>query len=344
MSGFDDIDAIMEMDIQDGPKNSITVIESYIEKRKLELEKCMGPNQSLSLPFEFPPGHRIRISKFVDKIQHQYGHHKKSVPKTAKRRKLDSLEVQDRDDRNDHDDIPTVTNEIRRKVTNWAKTSYKGDLKENEHYKIHVTYNISDSTRCSASIRCGCGKAFLLQRKPTGSRPWLISNWTKHYKQCKYGKGQSGKQETLQSFFPSTSEGKKVKSIPAIASHSPQSFTEVSPQHSYAFSDTTSLSHMPQLSYPTIRFPEMASHFISPFAKMPQLSHPIIPFSHGPEMASHFFPPFAKMPPLPSDPTGQWPPQPSDEIIPNPSDVMLLHSDPTCQSPTLPSDQMIHKS
>ena len=45
----------------------------------------MGPNQSQNLPFEFPPGHRIRISKFADKIQHQYGHRKKKCTKNGKK-------------------------------------------------------------------------------------------------------------------------------------------------------------------------------------------------------------------------------------------------------------------
>ena len=80
VSGFDDIDAMVEMNTSDGPKNSITIIESYIDKRKSDLPNCMGPNHLPHLPFEFPPGHRIRIQKFITEIKNKY-----------RKRKIESL-------------------------------------------------------------------------------------------------------------------------------------------------------------------------------------------------------------------------------------------------------------
>ena len=68
-TGFNDIESIREMDITNGPKNCIEIFKDYINTRKSELPSCMGPNDHYSLPFEFPPGHRIRIVKFIQEVQ-----------------------------------------------------------------------------------------------------------------------------------------------------------------------------------------------------------------------------------------------------------------------------------
>ena len=71
-TGFDDLQSIREMDTCNGPNNSIKVIEEYIDKRKIELPLCMGPMHSSTLPFEFHPGHHIRIIKLINEIQDKY--------------------------------------------------------------------------------------------------------------------------------------------------------------------------------------------------------------------------------------------------------------------------------
>ena len=35
MSGFDDIDTIMEMDVSEGSNNSVQIMENYISKKKI---------------------------------------------------------------------------------------------------------------------------------------------------------------------------------------------------------------------------------------------------------------------------------------------------------------------
>ena len=101
------------------------------------------------------------------------------------------------------DDIESIGSEIRRKIVKWSKTNLEEELKENYHYIISVKRN-SGSTTCLASVSCRCGKAIALQRKPNG--PWVISNWTKQYKLCNFSKGETSKQNTLQSFFPMVSQ------------------------------------------------------------------------------------------------------------------------------------------
>ena len=45
-TGFDTLEAITEMDVSSSPKNSIRVIEEYINRRKVELLECIRPNSS----------------------------------------------------------------------------------------------------------------------------------------------------------------------------------------------------------------------------------------------------------------------------------------------------------
>ena len=263
VSGFDDVDAIVEMNTDDdGPKSSISLIENFIDKRKAELPKCVGPNQILNIPFELPPGHRIRIQKFVKEVKGRYGvlkkHKAEKLPNVnAKRQKLEI----EKDDNEDNGDISSTTDEIRRKVISWSKRNCAGSLKENEHFSIHVTRN-TGSTKLSVSIRCHCGKALLLQRKPNGSKPWQLSNWTKHFKQCKYGKGP-GKQDTLQSFFPVALGSKKTWNQSPLASKIPptslQSLTQTTPVSTYPAVDVSSSQNMPK-------------HFFSPYVNIPSFS------------------------------------------------------------------------
>ena len=44
VTGFDDLDAIIEMNVDDGPSSTVHTIEQYIDKRKHALPQCMGPN------------------------------------------------------------------------------------------------------------------------------------------------------------------------------------------------------------------------------------------------------------------------------------------------------------
>ena len=48
VSGFDDIDAIVEMNTDDGSTNSITVIETNIDKRKKIYQDALALNKHLT--------------------------------------------------------------------------------------------------------------------------------------------------------------------------------------------------------------------------------------------------------------------------------------------------------
>ena len=59
-AGYDDIKIISAMDVTDSEGNSNSIIENFIEKRfKGDPDYCHNHISKSSLPFEFPPGHRL---------------------------------------------------------------------------------------------------------------------------------------------------------------------------------------------------------------------------------------------------------------------------------------------
>ena len=202
-SGFDDIDAIVEMDVDDGPGNSIKTIEGFINIHSFT--NCMNPSlQRSDHPFEFPPGHKIRIKKLIKELKKQHNNTKRKLlikptaSKQSKRPKID-------EEQNEilFEDIPSVTMEIREKINKWVKNTYKKQVHENEHFTIIVKRDVHVFQKIVASVRCICGKEIALQRKLGVSRPWILSNWTKHYKKCTESTvtQSSGKQGSLKNYF-----------------------------------------------------------------------------------------------------------------------------------------------
>ena len=156
-----------------------------------------------------------------------------------------------------------------------------GNVRENEHYTINVNRNPMDSSKLSVSIRCHCGKAIALQQKANGSKPWQISNWTKHCQNCKHGRKSSAKQETLQSFFsPLVSETDQQRNV-TVTSDSP------------SYSGSAHSQSDQAISTPSSSFPALTStpqYFFSPFTNMP------------------FFPPWQASSSYQTYPTGQFRP------------------------------------
>ena len=127
VSGFDDLDTIAEMNTDNGSKNSVSTIESYIDKRKAYLPQCLGPHHIATLDsFEFPPGHRIRIERFIKNIKCMYG----SITKPIQTKPIQIKSKKRKVERSDNDDIPIATEEIRKKILKWNSSNCDGTLKE----------------------------------------------------------------------------------------------------------------------------------------------------------------------------------------------------------------------
>ena len=247
----------------------------------------MGPKHLPHLPFEFSPGHRIRIQKFITEIKNKYRKRKiESLPALhepplaskhgSKKHKLEADKSDDSDS-----NIPSTTNEISRKINNWSKTNYAGNVRENEHYTINVSRNPMDSSKLSVSIHCHCGKAIALQQKANVSKPWQISNWTKHCQNCKHGRKSSAKQETLQSFFPPlVSETNQQRNV-TVTSDSP------------SYSGSAHSQSDQAISTPSSSFPALSSTPQYFFLRLP---------------ICHFFPPWQASSSYQTYPTGQFRP------------------------------------
>ena len=81
-AGFDSAEVISSMDVTEGPKNSIEVIETFIDKHFRGNEEYYSSPVLASRPFVFPPGHKIRIVNFVSEVS--------SAIKASKRKQQNS--------------------------------------------------------------------------------------------------------------------------------------------------------------------------------------------------------------------------------------------------------------
>ena len=62
-AGFDTLEVITKMDISNKPGNSIELLEQFISDEYPNNPEYMRSKK-------FPPGHKIRIQDFVDKVKH----------------------------------------------------------------------------------------------------------------------------------------------------------------------------------------------------------------------------------------------------------------------------------
>ena len=155
VSGFDDIDAIHEMNVTTQP-NSINVIEKYIDKHKAQFPQCMGPTTS-SMPFEFPPEHHIRIRKVLKELQDQYGISpgntlsKQCRSSVNKQKASAAANPNKRYKSNDDEEVDTITTvkaDISKRIASYCAKSNDerfSHLKEGEHYSIEVSRCTSNS-------------------------------------------------------------------------------------------------------------------------------------------------------------------------------------------------------
>ena len=189
-AGYDELEIIASMDITDGEGNSISTIERYIEKTHKSnpemLLPCCTPESMNSLPFEFPPGHRIRICKFVEEVKQlsknlslkavSSQHTKQCI--TAKKTKL-----VDRAANQALLSVDDVSCQVLESVKDWickAKLMHLSSLKEKTHYSVVVKGQ--NNGKIAAAVNCGmCNKSIRLQLQ---NSCFILSNWTRHVRKC----------------------------------------------------------------------------------------------------------------------------------------------------------------
>ena len=202
VAGFDSVDAICAMD-----DNTVSVIEEFIDKRKECYPSCIRPGTcQTSLPFEFPPGHKIRIATFIALMQRQFQPctqiaSKVALPPPSKKGKFVT------ESESISEDIPSVTSAIRTKILSWTREHENGkfaEAKEGDDFTINVTRSTTIPAKFNASITCcKCNISIMVTKKPSGER--VICNWSRHFKNCDHNqkskKRRISNQSILKGFF-----------------------------------------------------------------------------------------------------------------------------------------------
>jgi len=221
-SGFDSEEAIASMEITgDGPENSIKIMEAYIEKHYSH-DSSMHSEFSVGYegPFEFPPGHKVRIYNFVKEVKQNYNKKNSPVFNSAmKPPNLASLP-----------DNEKQTNLCSRKRSNATKELQSGSGHKKCKTSIEVAFNetssnlsiskdhrqvqssinywidghqsellrslnqnhysiktVNEGTTVTVYVQCKlCNTPIKLQPKATKMKGVQhgISNWTKHVTSC----------------------------------------------------------------------------------------------------------------------------------------------------------------
>ena len=244
-AGYDTPNVVVQMKTV-GNCNSLDEIESFILKHYSDDDSCFPPTvqarrdtsatTSTHRKFVFPPGHRIRITDFINSVKAKFAlaGKKRSSSSTFSAKKQKKSETSPTKERAQTTyDLKEIADDVRKRITDWlrkqavAGENYLSELKEFKDYRVSV--KLDHSEHPCASVYCElCDKSYKLMSK----RPKLtmmLSNWTSHIKACiekhtiKYDKGvgvlkTKPKQQPLFKYV--NRSAKTQKSQPSISSHS----------------------------------------------------------------------------------------------------------------------------
>ena len=213
-SGYDEMQVLCDMNTSETPKNAIEKVESFINKKFSDKPEY---NPTLSLPFEFPPGHRARICNFIQELKQLRENAKRKTVanhKSSKRRKISRSYAELSGDKIDLTDdaelsvvnIETVSKQVRSNLRNWATKQSEVKLQEGVHYSLKISPKESPGFFL-VSLRCAkCNIFIQLHQKDHSdcTAPYLISNFTRHVKLCFTKNAAKKHSESLHKFFSET--------------------------------------------------------------------------------------------------------------------------------------------
>ena len=209
-AGYDELEVIASMDTNEGEASSISKIEKYIErhhKTNPDMLPSYSTESCTSLPFEFPPGHCIRICNFIQEVKQLYRNTKStnistkhSRSATAKKLKL-MAQPEDKHPLS----VDEITHKVHDSISKWIgqqKHTMLNSLKEGKHYTVIV--NNHSNGQIVAVVNCGICRTSV--RLHPLNRHYQISNWTRHIKKCTSNSSHAtnSRQTKLQLFPKST--------------------------------------------------------------------------------------------------------------------------------------------
>ena len=233
-AGYDEQEVIATMDTSEGEKNSISKIEKYIEIHH-KINPDMLPNSLSSLPssitalpFEFPPGHRIRICNFVQEVKQAC----RNTVSTINNRSSTIIAQTKNQITLSADEI---NSQVCENITKWIKQQKKitlNSLKNGKHYSVDV--NETSKGHFSVHIRCILCHTSIRLQQFKGSTRYQISNWCRHVKMCPIN-NTNCKQKKLSQLFH--------KASPPAADHENNGSLELS--------DSVNENHSSDSVFPT---------------------------------------------------------------------------------------------
>ena len=153
LTGYDSPEVIAQM-TTDGPGCSIDVIENYILQEHSNDPSCFHLSNT-KYTHVFTPGHRIRLSNFIQTVKSQCLKRKLPLPNTSNKRKPNSNldEASNYAAGSASNNLKQIYDNIRKRSFNWVKTSvHMPRLKEHDDYTIEVKLN--ELNHSVATINC----------------------------------------------------------------------------------------------------------------------------------------------------------------------------------------------
>jgi len=190
-AGYDEKEVIASMDTGDDENNSMTKIEKYIDKHyKNNPDMCPTISSSgTELPFEFPPGHRIRICNFVEEVKRTFklklssrkavsSSNVRSTPIAVKKPKIMAQAEKP---------SPLLADEIecrvQESIAKWLSRQENLALNRLENEK-HYSVTTTDHGNGQISVQVNCFICHISVRLHPYNSHYQISNWTRHIKKC----------------------------------------------------------------------------------------------------------------------------------------------------------------
>ena len=221
-AGYDELEVIASMDTNEGEASSISKIEKYIEKyhkSNPDMLPSYSTESSTSLPFEFPPGHRIRICNFVHEIKQLYRNTRSlnvstKLSRSATEKRLKLIPQPE-------DKLPLSVDEITCQVVQKVQANRRvTDTTVYNCYNLPISMLIYNHSVMLPFLKRVKRRMFLMLYPFVNALMWhyQISNWTRHMKRCASGATIDSKQTKL--LLPKISSSAAKLSDPTTSTQS----------------------------------------------------------------------------------------------------------------------------
>ena len=174
-----------------------------------------------------PPGHRVVLSQFIEKVKKRIMptptsiHKKRSRRaevrcKYSKRVKVEDISETDNEishvTTNEQSNLLEIAGKIRKQIVKWQnsqKEMYLKQLKEHKDFELKVQPAAGPGCSVDVSVICKTCNITLSLGRHDKPNSFLISNWTRHAKCCnlKTKKEKCQDQRTLNNFLKSHGAG-----------------------------------------------------------------------------------------------------------------------------------------